>query len=165
MQPGQPNNDEIFATLQAARRQVVKFIDRHRLQDAMRVRSTERTVQMLRRGFSLTVTARCYPITEKPALLSLVGVKDNMGLRKADETWASIWKREIWPGVEFFIANEGAHMSQRWYFGYHIVCPIDPYIPGRPNPSREEQERFILKILYEPILRSIRPVGMTTRLV
>lgn len=165
MDPGQSDNDEIFSTLQVARRQVVKFIDRHRLQEVMRVRSTERTVDMLKRGFSLTVTARCYPIVEKPALLALTGVRDNMGLRRADETWASIWKREIWPNVEFFLANEGAQMMQRWAFGYHIVVPINPYIPGRPNPSQDEQERFILKVLYEPILRSIRPIGMTTRLV
>lgn len=165
MQPGQANNDEIFSTLQAARRQVVKFIDRHKLQEVMRVRSTTRSVTKLKRGFSLTVTATCYPITEKPALLSLVGTRDNMGLRRADDTWASVWKREIWPNVEFFVANEGVQMTQRWFFGYHIHVPIDPFIPGRSNPSTEEQERFILKVLYEPILRSIRPVGMTTRLV
>lgn len=164
-EPGQPQNDEIFSILQAARRQVVKFIDRHDLQRVMRVRSTERTATMMQRGFSLTVTAQCYPIEGEPAILDLVGTRDNMGLRRSGETYAAIWKRDIWEGVSFFIANEGANMSQRWSFGYRIVVPIDPYIPGRNNPSQEEQERFILKILYEPVLRSIRPIGMTTRLV
>lgn len=165
MNPGQSNNDEIFSLLQAARRQVVKFIDRHDLQKVMRVRSTERIVHKLQRGFSIQVIARCYPLTEEPALLSLVGVRDNMGLRRSDETWASVWKRQIYPNVEFFIANEGVQMSQRWFFGYTITVPTEPYIPGRTNPSQEEQERFILKTLYEPIMRSIRPLGMTQRLV
>jgi len=159
------NNDKIYGRLVEARRALVKFMDRHDLYTALRPRSVTQQVSMLAQGFVIKAEARADQLKKDPDILNVNGVFDSMGLRKSAVGNPSIWEREIDSGVRFFIANEGARMSNRWTFGYEIAVPWFPEIPGKYIASDTELEDFIANIIYKPIVRAIRPVGVMHRLL
>lgn len=159
------NNDKIYTHLVEARRALVKFMDRHNLYEALRPRSVTKQVSMLAQGFVIKAEARADQLMKDPDILKVNGVFDSMGLRKSAVGHPSIWEREIQAGVRFFIANEGARMSNRWTFGYEIACPYFPEIPGNYTPSNTELEAFVSNVMYKPIVRSIRPLGVMHRLL
>lgn len=159
------NNDKIYTRLVEARRALVKFMDRHSLYEALRPRSVTQQVSMLAQGFVIKAEARADQLKNDPDILKVNGVFDSMGLRNSTVGHPTIWERDIDSGVRFFIANEGARMSNRWTFGYEIAIPWFPEMPGKHAPSNTELETFIANVMYRPIVRAIRPIGVMHRLL
>lgn len=159
------NNEQIYAALAKARASIVKFMDRHEVYKEFKPRSVTRKVSMLPSGFAIKAEARADVMDQDPKLLKVFGVFDSMGLRKATVSHPTVWEREIESGARFFIANEGARMTQRWSFGYEIWIPMYPSVPGKHTPSNAELESFILETMYAPLVRGIRPLGTMHRLI
>lgn len=156
----QTNNDLIFTALLRGRRQVVRFMDSTKLLDEMRPDRTSRSVTMTTTGFTLTVESQVRLMVNDPTIVQ------KMGLREAAKTTSgSIWKRSLDRDVEFFIRNSGANLSQRWFFGYTLTIPVFPHIPGNHTPSTKELEKFVMDIIYLPILRAFRPLKSNNRLI
>jgi hypothetical protein len=61
--------------------------------------------------------------------------------------------------------DRGGHMPRRWHIGYEIDCPIFPEIPTNGLPSKAELEKFILNVLFMPVLRRQRPKKILHRLI
>lgn len=161
----QTKNDKVYEALVKARREVVKFMDRHELYAAFKPRSVTRQVSLLNHGFVIKAEARADVLDKDPKLIHVFGVFDNMGLRKSTEAHPSVWERSLDHNVRFFVANEGARMSQRWSFGYEIAIPMFPTVSGTHTPSNSELEHFILDVVYKPLVKAIRPLGTMHKLL
>jgi hypothetical protein len=152
-------NDRIYSILIAARRTVVRWMEKNNLHKQMKTRQTKRLVRMTSTGFILRCEGLCDYINEPLPIL------ENLGLRRTSVDYAAIWQLDIDNGLTFFVANKGANLSGRWSYGYEIAVDVFPSVPGKPLASTKELEEFVLKTLYLPILRAYRPQGMHHRLV
>lgn len=158
----QNRNDQITEFFRTRRRAFVKFIDRCNFFDNVTIRSTHHKVIVTDRGFILTIYAKARIsdpsfvkwLTEIPYPRFDI-VKDQQGRHI----------RQIMDGLDMFVINEAGNLPERWDVGYDIMCPFYPDIPNDHTPSKAEMERFILDILWMPILRSARPLHMNYRLL
>jgi len=153
------NNDEIYNRLIRARRTVVRHIEQKKINREMTVYRTERSVAMTSTGFVLRCVGYCGFLEEPPSAIS------SMGIRKAHGEFATQWEVGIGDGATFFIANEMVNMAGRWAYGYEVKVDVFPFVPGTKPPVSKDLENFILKIIYLPILRAYRPLGLQHRLV
>jgi len=152
-------NDQISDFMRERRRSFVNFIDQSQFFENVKIRTTERHVTVTDVGFVLTVTATAYIkdpsfgnwLTQTPIPnFSIVG-KDQHS-------------RILEQGLRMF-ANADDIDKQSWNLGYEIVCPIYPDLPDQHTPSKAEIENFVLKILWMPLLKAVRPRQLTHRLI
>jgi hypothetical protein len=154
-------NDQIFIYLRERRRSFVKFVDKCHLFDDVKIRSTHHKATVTDKGFVLTVYAQAR-ITDPSFIGWLQGLPlPRFSLRQSDGRYI----RTIQDGLEIFVYNEAPPLPERWCIGYNISCSMYPDIPNNHLPSKAELERFILDILWMPILRSARPVNTNHRLI
>lgn len=153
------NNDRIYSDLIRARREVIRFIEKHKINTEMTVRTTERRVTATQTGFILECIGHCDQLSEPPsAILS-------MGQRSSQGRWATQWRVGLGNNTEFYVANDLINMSGRWHYGYTVNVDMFPTVPGHGAPTTKQIEEFVLKIIYLPILRAYRPLGLMHRLV
>lgn len=158
----QSRNDQISEFLTERRRAFVKFINMTGLLEHVYLKATHRLVSATDAGFVLRVHGEA--IIEDPTYTTFLQQipYPKMLLRTED----SHYVRQLMPGLEIFAYNEYARsMKQRWIVGYEISCPIFPDLPNHPTPTKAEIERFILDILWMPLLRSMRPIHQMRRLI
>lgn len=153
------NNDEIYNKLIRARRTVVRFIEAQKVNTEMVVRTTERSVAMTPTGFVLRCIGHCDFLEEPPSVIR------TMGIRKAHRKFATQWEIGLGDNTTFFVANDIINMAGRWHYGYEVKVDVFPFVPGGAAPTSNDMENFILKIIYLPILRAYRPIGLQHRLV
>lgn len=153
------NNDEIYNRLIRARRTVIRFIEQHKINSELVVRTTERSVSMTSTGFVLRCSGHCDFAEEPPSVVN------RLGIRKANRKYTTYWEQGLGDNAVFFVANEMIDMRGRWHYGYEVAVDIFPYVPGVGAASSKQLENFILKIIYLPILRAYRPLGLQHRLV
>lgn len=151
----QSNNDKILLEFIKRRRAVVKFIDNNGILSYLRTRTSKRSVTVNPNGFVLNVDVTCVTIANDPTFIDAFGLRRANGRRE----------RILGQGLVFYMYNEGAGMSQRWHIGYTMTIDTLPSIPGNPLASDTDLEKFILDIMYMPILRCYRPVNGLTNLV
>jgi hypothetical protein len=158
----QTTNDECVERLREARRAVVKFINRSKILDLITLRNTHRTAMMTPTGFILCVSGqiRLKDPTFPDWLLRMPFPRFNI-IRSIDGRWS----KPLGDNATFFAENEGAKSPDRWHIGYEIVVDYFPEIPNKPLPSKQELERFILDILWMPVLKSQRPYGLSHKLL
>ena len=155
------NNDRIYKILIDARRRVVTFIENNNLNTDVIVRKTERRVTVTNTGFVLRCIGSCDVLPEAPQVVSSMGNRTTRhGL-----PYGSVWSVGLDKGLTFFVANEYVNMSGRWHYGYELEVSAFPYLPGIGAPSSSQIEKFVLEVLYLPILRAYRPIGLQHRLV
>lgn len=140
------SNDKILIELIHARRQVVNFLNKHRVVPQLKFRTTKRSVEMKRGGFLLTVDSRVEEVD--PELFAKLGLRRASGRREI----------RLSNNVVFFVYNEGTSMSQRWHVGYEVFIDQIPFLAGNPKPTSRDMEEFIIK-MYLPVVRSYRAVG------
>lgn len=158
----QSKNDQIYHYLKDRRHEVVRFINKSKLFDEIAIRDSKRKVAMTDSGFVLEVYAICR--LKDPLFLKWLQRSPYPkfeSIRKPDGRYM----KPLMDGLSMFVFNTGAEMSQRWHIGYVIECPMFPEIPGNPLPSKSDLEKFVLRVLWEPILRSARPDGVMHRLI
>lgn len=153
------NNDIIYSELIRARREVIRFIETHGINKEMVVRTTERRVTATQTGFVLECIGHCDSMATPPSAIA------RMGIRTARGRWATQWNVGLGKNTTFYIANDLIQMTGRWHYGYVVDIPMFPSIPGNGAPTSKEIEAFILKVIYLPILRAYRPLGLMHRLV
>jgi len=149
------DNDKIITRLLEARREIVRFIDQNKVLDELSTYKVQRIVRMTNTGFQLTVDVHARRITEDPTFMN------RLSLRQVN----SRYTRNLRDNITFFVYNEGADLSQRWHFGYDIEINIFPNVPGKPLATTQEQERFVLDVMYLPLLRAYRPLNSIQRLI
>ena len=158
----QSRNDQISDYLRDRRREFVKFVNRANFFDAIKIRTTERKVTVTDRGFVLTVTAHCQ--IKDPSFGKWLSM---MPLPKFDfVVHEGRHIKHLDQGLDMFVINERLSGSaERWIIGYDITCPIYPDLPNEHLPSKAEIEKFVLDILWMPLLRSMRPQAALHRLI
>lgn len=154
-------NDQIMTQLAEARRAVVKFINNSKLLQHVAIRDSHHKVTMTNTGFVLAVhgVARLKDPTFPQWLTKLP--MPHFQILKVDSKYI----KSLGKGVTMYAYNEGANLVDRWHIGYEINIMHFPDIPNNYVPSKAELERFILDILYMPILKSHRPFGVTHKLL
>lgn len=157
-------NDQISDFLKAARQAVVKYINKSGLYDELKLTSSHRHVQVTNTGFVITVYAKA--IINDPsfeAWLQQMPYPHFSNIRQMDGKWI----KQVCPGVRMFVVNDekGGHLNQRWHVGYEIECSMFPDLPNSGTPSKAELEKFILDVLWMPLLRTFRPQKLLRRLV
>lgn len=155
-------NDQIVDFLHERRLQFVRFINRTDFFRTITLRSTHRKVVATDHGFVLTVRART--INTDPSFIKWLQEipfpRFNLVRHNGRYT------KNIMHGLDMFVENDFAdNMHDRWIIGYDIVCPFYPDLPTNHTPSKAEIERFVLDILWMPLLRSMRPYKATHRLI
>lgn len=153
----QSANDQILTALGDARKAVVKFLNRSKMLHYVNLRATLREVQMSNVGFTLRVLGNATlkdPTFEKWLL--------QMPMPAFRQKHNGRWIKHLSSEVTMVVFNEG---TQRWRVGYEIVCHHFPDLPGKHLPSKAELEKFVLDILWTPILKSHRPDGFHHRLI
>ena len=153
------NNDQIYNKLIRGRRTVVRFIEAQKLNTEVVVRTTERSVAMTSTGFILRCVGHADFLKEAPSVIR------TMGIRKTHRKYATQWEIGLGDGVTFFVANDLIDMAGRWHYGYELKVDTFPFVPGQGASTSKDMENFILKIIYLPILRAYRPIGLQHRLV
>lgn len=158
----QSRNDRIVDYLRERRRAFVKFIDYTNFFDVVKLRTTDRKVVITNTGFVLTVTGTAN-ITDPSFEKWLIEMPyPRFDLVKQD---GRHWKT-LQTGLRMFAYRDhGSNSPERWVIGYEITCPIFPDLPDIHIPSKQQLEKFVLDILWLPILRSTRPKKTTHRLI
>lgn len=160
--PHTSSNDQIVAVLKEARHAVVKFINKSELIKMVSFRDTHRKVSMTATGFILQVQGQARLKDETfPQWLVQAPMPRFDIIRDADGKYI----KHLGYNTAFFAYNEGANMTARWHVGYEIVVDKFPDIPNHPTPSKAELERFILDILWMPVLKQARPFGLSHMLM
>jgi hypothetical protein len=160
----QSKNDQIGDFLREARQAVVKYINNSGLFDEVHLQSSHRTVQVHNNGFIITVYAKA--TINDPSFeqwLQTMPYPHFNNIRGIDGKWI----KPLMSGVTMFVINgeHGGHMNQRWHIGYEIECPMFPDVPTSGTPSKAELEKFIMDVLWMPLLRTHRPRKLLRRLV
>lgn len=160
----QSRNDQITDFLRSARQAIVKYINKSKIFDEVKIQTSHRVVQVTNTGFIITVYAKV-TVTD-PSFeqwLQTMPYPHFNSTRSIDGKWI----KSIQSGVTMFVVNgeHGGHLNQRWHIGYEIECAMFPDVPTSGTPSKAELERFIEEILYMPILRTHRPAKLLHRLV
>lgn len=150
-------NDELFEFLRAKRKAVVEYIDRVGLFKEVKVRDVSRTCQLTDRGFQLEIHGICRLLD--PSFPQWLGQQGYVRGTTGDLL------KEIETGLTFFACNTGTNDVDRWHIGYRINSEAYPDIPNYPEASRNELERFVLDVLWEPAFRMQRPQGLLHRLI
>lgn len=155
-------NDLISDRLRNARRAVVRFMDKSKILKLATVRNTHRRVSMTDTGFVLTVYGDIFlkDPTFPQWLLQMPYPRFDI-VRSIDNRW----DKNLGDNVTFFARNEGALAKDRWFIGYDIKVDLFPEVPNQPLPSKGELERFVLNVLWMPVLRSHRPQGLSHKLL
>lgn len=158
----QSRNDQIVDYLRERRRAFVKFIDFTSFFESIKLRTTDRKVVITNTGFVLTVTATAN-ITDPSFEKWLIQMPyPRFELVKHE---GRHWKT-LQAGLRMFAYRDhGSNSPERWVIGYEINCPIYPDLPDIHLPSKQQLEKFVLDILWLPILRSTRPRKATHRLI
>jgi len=163
----QSRNDQISDFLSEARQSIVSYLDKSKLFDEVKITAATRVVHVTHTGFHIVVFAKS--TINDPSFeqwLQKVPYPHFNNVRTADGHWI----KNLRPGVKMFVVNgdpesRGGHMPQRWHIGYEIECSLFPEIPGNATPSKSELEKFILEILFMPVLRQRRPKKILRRLI
>lgn|SRR6185437_101739 len=156
------HNDQIIKIFQVARRDFVRFVDRHEFFHDMRIRSTRRCVHLTDTGFVLQVYANAR--IEDPSFVTWLERLPSPQVFPFVRGQNRYVKR-LSHALAIFVENLSSHNPEHWKIGYEISVPCFPTIPGQALPSRQEIETFILEVLWQPLLRSMRPIGMGHRLI
>lgn len=159
------HNDQIMDILTQARRDFVQFVNKNKFFHDIRIRSTHRKVVATDTGFVLTVYAKSR--IEDPSFLRWV---QNLPTRYAyPKQYVSggqqHYHKQIAPHLSILVENEAVNFPERWVVGYEISVPFFPEIPNNELPSKAEIEEFVLAVMWMPLLRSMRPIGMGHRLI
>lgn len=158
----QNRNDMIVSHLQARRRVFVKFVNHTDFFKDVYLRTTHRKVAMTDTGFTIIVYAEA--IIDDPTFVQWLQQMPYPKLQLQTNTGRYI--RTLMDDLEVVVENDyNRNMSQRWRIGYEINCPIFPDVPGNPTPSKGELERFVLDVLWMPLLRGMRPIRGLRRLI
>ncbi|QDH83607.1 hypothetical protein [Achromobacter phage Motura] len=153
-------NDLILTAFITARRAIVKFLEKHSVHRELKSYKVERRVAMTPTGFTLTVDVKCHAVKQDPTFIYAMGIRQGSHPR-----YPAYWKRDLQRNLEFFVANEGANLAQRWHYGYVINVDVFPVIPGKFTPSNAELEKFVMNNLYLSVLRAYRPLNSVTHLI
>jgi len=157
----QNRNDQIYDYLRSRRKTFVNFIDKCNFFENVAIRSTHHKVVVSDRGFVLTVYARAR--IADPTFLDWL-VKSPQPRFNAAQDMGGRYIRPLQDGLNMFVHPDGQD-TYRWCIGYDIDCPFYPELPNNFIPSKAELERFILEVLWKPILRTSRPLNMSYRLI
>jgi len=153
-------NDVILTQFIQARRAIVKFLEKYSIHKILKTYKVDRRVQLTSTGFTLEVDVHAHIQKEDPTFIYAMGIRQG-----SNKKYPAYWKRDLSRNLEFFVANEGANLNQRWHYGYRITVPIFPVIPGKLTPTTEELERFVMRNLYLAVLRAYRPLNSVTHLI
>jgi hypothetical protein len=163
----QSRNDQIADFLWEARQAVVHYIDKAKLFDELKIIRSDRRVQITHSGFVIYVSAKVNitdPSFEK--WLTQIPYPHFNIVRQADGKYL----KNLQTGVRMVVVNgspqdRGGHMPRRWHIGYEIECLMFPEVPTNELPSKAELEKFVLEVLWMPILRRKRPSKVLHRLI
>jgi len=149
------DNDKILTRMIEARREIVRFINANKVLEDLKTYRVKRIVRMTTSGFTLTVDVQARQLDEDPTLMGVLGQRQMDGR----------YTRNLLSNLTFFVYNDGAKLSQRWHFGYDLSIDIFPNIPGKRLPTAAEQERFVLEVMYLPLVRCYRPKNSIHQLI
>lgn len=157
-------NDQIHYYLQAARQNINRFLNRSKLLSELTIRRTNHSVTMTATGFHIDVYAHVNLKDPKfPDQLTRMPYPHFSIVRDEDGRYT----KKLAPGLEMYVYNAGSglRLDQRWHIGYTIHCNVFPDVPAVGAPSKAELESFIRDVLWMPILRESRPIGLAYRLI
>jgi len=158
----QSRNDQISTYLTERRRAFVKFVNLTDLFGNLFIKSTTREVKVTDKGFVLTVNADVN--VKDPTFVEWL--KRTPYPKFQLDTLNGHYRRQLMDGLTLFAYNDYSRsMDQRWHLGYEIVCPIFPDLPTNQLPSKAEIEKFVLDILWRPVMMSARPLKTLRRLI
>lgn len=153
-------NDRIFHDLLAARRLLVRFLNLSKLLKHCTIRSVVRDCEVTDVGFVIEVEARV--TLNDPTFVSYLLQHPMPALRLKHN---GRYSRRLNDAITVFVYNKHAGASQQWHIGYQLFIQQFPDVPGNHLPSRAEIERFVMNVLFLPVLKSSRPHGYHRRLL
>lgn len=156
----QSANDMILTALNDSRKAVVKFMNRTRMLHYVNLKATRREVEVNNLGFTLRVYGAA--VLKDPTFEQWLLKMPMPAFRLKHQ---GRYVKQLDTQTTMVVYNEGASLSQRWHVGYEIVVHHFPDLPGKHMPSKAELERFVLSILWLPVLKSHRPDGFHHRLI
>lgn len=154
-------NDVIISELNQARRTLVKFFNLSKMFSLVSIRTTQRVVKMTSTGFVIEVEGLAR--LKDPSFASWLGQAPmpRFDLVRNNSRYVKTLDKR----TRLFVYNDMVDAPDRWHVGYEIHINHFPDIPGNHMPSKAMLERFILEILYMPVLLSHRPAGIIHRLL
>jgi hypothetical protein len=155
-------NDQIVDFLRERRRAFVHFVNITDFFRTLTLRATHRRVTATESGFVLTVYA--HTLNTDPSFVKwlIESPFPRFDLVRKNGRYT----KRLMHGLDVFVENDYAdNMKDRWVVGYDIHCPMYPDLPTNHTPSKAEIERFVLDVCWMPLLRAMRPLRTTHRLI
>lgn len=144
------SNDAVIHFLQSARRQVVKFLNNSGPYDYLTLKAVKRQCIVTDKGFVIRVIGHVQKV--EPHIEKWLTQRPWPALKPRGN---GVWGRQIGPNIRVVFYNEGAAMSQRWYIGYEITCPMKPTLID-PDADDHKMEAWILRVLWRRIMAEAR---------
>lgn len=151
-------NASIFSKLQSQRRQVVDCLclskDLNKVIESS-VSKVTRTVDFINSGFTITCTARL-----RLDFFEASKIAESLGFTSSLEGY---YKKDLGNGVCIALQSE---LDRPDYTNlcYQICQDTLPYLASNYTPSRAELSKFILDIMYIPIIKMSSPTIFAQRL-
>jgi hypothetical protein len=157
-------NDEIASIFKMAREDFVRFVNKNKFFHNVAIRSTHRQVHLTENGFVLRVYAKAR--IDDPSFIQWIEhLPMPFNFPTTQPLAPNRYVKQLTHYLTVFVENDALGLPERWLVGYEISVPMFPTLPNEMLPSREEIETFVLDVLWLPLLRSMRPIGMGHRLI
>lgn len=152
-------NDGILSSMQAQRSAVVSFLTSSNLLaekiSQCSVSSVKRVVEFLDRGFNLYVSVKL-----RLDIAEAASICQAMTFDKVTDFY---FKKDVGSGASVGCEVDKAE-PQYSYVSYIIRCSSLPCIANKYAPSSQEYEKFILNVMYLPLVRMSVPTIFSNRL-
>lgn len=143
-------NAQIIHFLQAARFQVVKFLNNSGPYDHLTLKAVKRTCELTKKGFVIRVIGQIQKV--EPRIETWLLTRPWPAFRPKGN---GVYGRQLGEHIRVVFYNHEAGMTQRWYIGYEITCPYKPQLID-PDADTEKIEEWLLRVIWRRVMAESR---------
>lgn len=155
----QSRNDAITERLRYERKTVVKFFNRIRIFDQVRIRKVRRQYLFKSYGFKIRMIADV-EIQDRNFDKWLL----KMPLPRFKVANVNSWSYDKQLNKNVLISARFIN-GKRWTLSYEITVPLQPAVPGNKTPSLQELTSFVDRVLWTPAFKYHRPDNIWNRIL
>jgi hypothetical protein len=160
---GEGRNSYLEDLMIRARQDFVRFCQKVKFFDGIKIRSTERQATAGPNGVTIKVWANS--TVDDPLFVNWLRNLPVPYQWSRQQKRFNYYEHRLSPVLTLWVEFTNHTAIDTYKIGYDVNLPGFPSIPNNPLPSRKEVEEFVLEVLWLPLLRANRPFSMDHRLI
>ena len=148
------HNEQIEWLLYESRRRLVQFVKRFNLFKNMTVRKVYHDVDVHDSGCVLTVYAKVR--NPDPTFIRWIQGLPNPYRFPVLHDKKYKYRKSITSNLDIWVQSIFPTNPEHWYVGYDVKIPYFPRIPNNDLPSKAEIAKFVIEILWIPMIKNLR---------